>query len=72
MSADEEYIERDYVGFGQRERLTHYPSVDTLLRQPYMLLDRWLLLKVQWLAKYPGVRIQDERGNILEREELTR
>jgi hypothetical protein len=72
MSVDEEYVERDFAGFGQRERLTHYPSVDTLLRQPYMLPDRWLLLKVAWLAKYPDVPIQDEHGAILAREELTK
>jgi hypothetical protein len=67
--SEQERIDQDFAGWGEWARYTHSPSGDTLLRKPYMSSDEWHALKRDWLAKYPGVPIFDERGARMEREE---
>ena len=63
------YIELDYVGLLIGPRLTHYPSGETCMRQPWMSNQKWMEVKTEFLSKYPN-EIIFIRGNEIERNRL--
>ena len=46
-------VEIDYVGIGQRQRLTCYTCGTTIVQQPYMELSEWQKIVDDFCAEHP-------------------
>ena len=65
-----EQIVKDRAGFFRsHERYTHYPSGDTIVKQPHEEREAWEDRKQAFFRRHPSARVFDEHGDPIARRE---